>query len=590
MEKSRQRYLQQWLMARQGNIRQEIFTNVALGGLSSLVLVGQVFCFATLLQSLIIEKMPREQLLWAFIGLVMSFTLRAFLFYLRERVGFVAGKKMRRQLREEIFKKMNALGAADIHQKPVGSWASLMLEQVENMHNFYARFLPQQYLSVIVPVVILIAVFPLNWAAGLILLITAPLIPLFMILVGIAAADSSQKNMAILAKLSGQFLDRLKGLETLRLFQQTDSQTEHIETTTDAFRESTMDVLKKAFLSSAVLEFFTSISIALMAVYFGFSYLGELNFGSFETSVSLFTGFFCLTLAPEFYQPLRDLGTFYHDRAAAIGSADAIVNFLEQETVLDDTEKSSAPIIEKILQDLTLEARELVVLSPKGTPLTQPLNFTLQPNTLTALVGQSGAGKTSLVNVLLGFLPYKGSFKINGEELRELDKAQWRKQIAWVGQNPMLVEGTIKDNVLLGDNQTKEEILQDALEKAQALDFVEKLGLDFPLNEHSQGLSVGQAQRLAIARALIRKAPLLILDEPTASLDAQSEQSVLESLNAISRAQTTLMITHRIEELKQCEQILVMKQGEIVQQGNFATLSQQGFFAELLKERQEDIQ
>ena len=411
-----------------------------------------------------------------------------------------------------------------------------------------------------------------------------------MILVGMAAADSSQKNMNALARLSAQFLDRLRGLETLRLFDRTSEQTEHIEQSTEAFRKTTMDVLKRAFLSSAVLEFFTSISIALMAVYFGFSYLGQIEFGAYSTPISLFAGFFCLILAPEFYQPLRDLGAYYHDRAAAIGAADAIVDFFEATDSVEQIDDAVSAVNHLNKNFLDICAENLVVLSPKGTPLTKPLNFHFSAFQHVALVGQSGAGKTSLMNVLLGFLPYQGSLKINGNELNRLDLKQWRRQIAWVGQNPLLLQGTIKENLLLGDIQANDDEIDAALAQAQAKDFTDKLGLDYEIKDGGLGISVGQAQRLAIARALLRKGKLLLLDEPTASLDALSENSVLNTLNQISGRQMTLMITHRIEDLRQCDEILVMREGEIVQQGTFNQLKEQGFFAELLAQRTEDIQ
>ena len=586
MNKLRQKYLQKWLRAQQEPIKKLMCANIVLATLSALILVAQTYFLATLLDKLIMQNVPRDELIPYFLGLIIGFGMRAIILWAREKIGFQSGQLLRNHIRQKILDKIHLVGPATINQKPAGSWASIMLEQVENLHNFYARFLPQQSLSAIVPVVILIAVFPLNWAAGLILMITAPLVPVFMILVGIAAADSSQKNMETLARLSAQFLDRLRGLETLRLFNRTSEQTEHIENATEDFRETTMDVLKLAFLSSAVLEFFTSISIALMAVYFGFSYLGQIEFGTYNAPLTLFTGFFCLILAPEFYQPLRDLGAYYHDRAAGIGAADAIVDFLESDYLtVHQNEKTIS--LESVVE---ISAKNLVVLSTQGSALTKPLNFQIPANHNVALVGQSGAGKTSLMNVILGFLPYEGSLKINGQELRESNLADWRKHIAWVGQNPLLLQGTIKENLLLGDIQTSDEKIHRALSQAQATEFTDKLGLDYEIKDGGLGISVGQAQRLAIARALLRKGSLLLLDEPTASLDAQSENLVLQALNEMSCYQTTLMITHRIEDLKQCDQIFVMQQGEIVQQGIFAELQNEGFFGELLAQRQQDIQ
>jgi len=586
MNKLRQKYLQKWLRAQQEPIKKLMRANIVLATLSALILVAQTYFLATLLDKLIMQNVPRDELIPYFLGLIIGFGLRAIILWAREKIGFQSGQLLRNHIRQKILDKIHLVGPATINQKPAGSWASIMLEQVENLHNFYARFLPQQSLSAIVPVVILIAVFPLNWAAGLILMITAPLVPVFMILVGIAAADNSQKNMDTLSRLSAQFLDRLRGLETLRLFNRTSEQTEHIENATEDFRETTMDVLKLAFLSSAVLEFFTSISIALMAVYFGFSYLGQIEFGTYNAPLTLFTGFFCLILAPEFYQPLRDLGAYYHDRAAGIGAADAIVDFLESDYL---TVHQNEKII-SLESAVEISAENLVVLSTQGSALTKPLNFQIPANHNVALVGQSGAGKTSLMNVILGFLPYEGSLKINGQELRESNLSDWRKHIAWVGQNPLLLQGTIKENLLLGDIQTSDEKIHYALSQAQATEFIDKLGLDYEIKDGGLGISVGQAQRLAIARALLRKGSLLLLDEPTASLDAQSENLVLQALNEMSCYQTTLMITHRIEDLKQCDQIFVMQQGEIVQQGIFAELQNEGFFGELLAQRKQDIQ
>ena len=560
--------------------------NILLAAVSSVILVCQTWLLATILHGLIINEINRTELLPHFIGLVICFALRGLILWLREKIGFKCGEQLRNMIRKQILEKIHQVGPATIQHKPAGSWASLMLEQVENLHNFYARFLPQQMLSVIVPVVILIAVFPLNWIAGLILMCTAPLVPVFMILVGMAAADSSQKNMATLARLSGQFLDRLRGLETLRIFDRTLEQTRHIESSTEDYRKTTMDVLKMAFLSSAVLEFFTSISIAIMAVYFGFSFLGQLEFVPSGVPITLFSGFFCLILAPEFYQPLRDLGTYYHDRASAIGAADAIVDFLEQDYLIAQSD-TKQPL--EIKSAVEIQAENVVVLSTLGNALTQPLTFTLKANTDTALVGQSGAGKTSLMNALLGFLPYQGSLKINGIELNQTDLAEWRKHIAWVGQNPLLLQGSIRENLLLGDIQADESEIDNALQQAHAKEFCDKLGLDSEIKDGGLGVSVGQAQRLAVARALLRKGNLLLLDEPTASLDAQSENQVLQALNKISQQQTTLMITHRIEDLKQCANILVMQQGKIIQQGNFEQLKNQGFFAELLAQRTQDI-
>lgn len=567
MDKQRQKYLQKWLRQQQKVVKKWLYLNVLLGGLSAILMIAQMGLLASMLEKMIVQKLLPTDFLWQVLALFGCFVGRAVLIWGRERAGFKAGQTLRLHLRKLVIEKLSLAGPMSISQRPVGSWATMMLEQVDNIHQFYARYLPQQFLSLIVPLAILCFVFPLNWAAGVILFVTLPLLPIFMALAGFKATEANQRNIGALSRLSGQFLDRLKGLETIRLFGQAEAQTEQIHQSTEQFRLSTMDVLKMAFLSSAVLEFFTAVSIAVMAVYFGFYYLGEIRFGDYGTAVSLFIGFFCLMLAPEFYQPLRELGVYYHDKAAAIGAADSLEDFLSQEVRVPAQGQKFLPN-----QLLAIQAKDCVVLSPQGKPLSQPLNFEINAHQHIALIGQSGAGKTSLMNLLLGFLPYEGSLVINGVELRELNLASWREKLAWVGQNPQLMKGTLKENILLGNPNVSDTELKEALALSKADEFVYRLGFDRQVQDGNAGISGGQAQRIAIARALLRPYQLLLLDEPTASLDMQSEQQVLTALHNLSRQQTTLMITHRIEDLKQCDQIWLMKQGQIVQQGTFSEL------------------
>lgn len=467
------------------------------------------------------------------------------------------------------------------------------------MQDFYARYLPQMALAVTIPLLILAAVFPINWAAGLILFATAPLIPLFMALVGMGAADANRRNFLALSRLSANFLDRLRGMETLRLFHRARAETQHIAQASEDFRKRTMEVLRLAFLSSAVLEFFASVSIAVVAVYFGFSYLGELNFGHYDRGVTLFAGFLVLILAPEFFQPLRDLGTFYHAKAQAIGAAEALVTFLdasdEAQPAPDSAATADSATVSSTVNDrpLTLEAHNLEILSPQGKVLAGPLNFRISAGERIALVGYSGAGKSSLINLLLGFLPYRGELLIDGQPLSDLPLASWRRQLAWVGQNPTLPLPTLRANILLGAPQADDAQLQSAVERAYVDEFLPLLpqGLDTPIGEDAARLSVGQAQRVAVARALIRPCRLLLLDEPTASLDANSERLVMRALQAAARHQTTLMVTHQLDELAQFDRIWVMEQGQLVQQGDFNALSQQrgSPFATLLATRRQEI-
>ncbi|EKO3563384.1 cysteine/glutathione ABC transporter permease/ATP-binding protein CydD [Vibrio fluvialis] len=583
MDKKKQRSLNIWLKQQSKLAKRWLMLAVGLGVLSSVFLLAQAALLASILHQLIIEHVDKHQLIPYFVGLAVTIAIRAGCSWARELAGFRAGQQIRIYIRQLIFDKLRALGPAYIKGKPAGAWATLTLEQVENMHDFFARYLPQMSLSVLIPFVILIVVFPVNWAAGLIFLITAPLVPLFMALVGIKAADAGRKNFKALQRLSGHFYDRLQSMTTIRLFDHTSAETEQMQGASEVFRKRTMDVLRIAFLSSAVLEFFTSISIAITAVYFGFSFIGELNFGGYGASVTLFAGIFVLVLAPEFYQPLRDLGTFYHAKQQAVGAAESIVEFLN----IDVSQVQSGSQTLPEMKGVEIVARDLEVFSPEGKRLVGPLTFTLNSQQTTALVGPSGAGKTSLINAILGFMPYRGSLSINGIELSELDHAHWRKQISWVGQNPLLVHGTIRDNVTLGKSNIADTQVQAVLDSSFAAEFVSKHGLDYPISDRSGGLSVGQSQRLALARAMLQNGQFWLLDEPTASLDARSEQLVMQGLNQQITHKTALLVTHQLLPLKSVNQILVMQDGQLVQVGDYATLSQQeGLFATMLASNQ----
>ncbi len=588
MNKSRQQELTRWLKQQSVLSRRWLMLSRLLGFASGILIIAQAWLLARILHHMIMENIPREALLMPFIQLVLVFVLRAWVVWLRERVGFHAGQQIRFEIRRQVLDRLQQAGPAWIQGKPAGSWATLILEQIDDMHDYYARYLPQMALAACVPLLIVVAIFPSNWVAALILLATAPLIPLFMALVGMGAADANRRNFLALARLSGHFLDRLRGMDTLRIFGRGKAETDNIREASQDFRQRTMEVLRLAFLSSGVLEFFTSLSIALVAVYFGFSYLGELNFGSYGAAVTLSSGFLALILAPEFFQPLRDLGTFYHAKAQAVGAADSLKTFLE--APLAHPERGEQVL--ETSEPVSLCAKDLFITSPEGKMLVGPLNFTLNAGQRAVLVGQSGSGKSSLLNALAGFLPYSGSLKVNGVELRHLQPESWHRLMSWVGQNPQLPAATLRENVLLGNPHADEEQLHLALEKAWVNEFLPQLpdGVDTVVGEQSARLSVGQAQRVAVARALLAPCRLLLLDEPAASLDAHSEQRVMQALGEASTQQTTLMVTHQLEGITEWDAIWVMENGQIIEQGSYSQLvAANGVFASLLANRQEEI-
>jgi ATP-binding cassette subfamily C protein CydD len=542
-----------------------------------MILIAQAGLLASIIHQLVIEQVDKQLLIPQFFGLILTVIGRAVCSWGREVAGYRAGEQIRIYIRQLIIDKLQTLGPAYIKGKPAGAWATLLLEQVEDMQDFFSRYLPQMSLSVLIPLVILVVVFPTNWAAGLIFLITAPLVPLFMALAGIKASEANRKNFKALQRLSGHFYDRLQSMTTIRLFNRTQAEQQTLYGASEVFRVRTMDVLKIAFLSSAVLEFFTSISIAITAVYFGFSYIGELDFGYYGTGVTLFSGLFVLILAPEFYQPLRDLGTFYHAKAQAVGAAESIITFLEAD--ISKLEQGNELISNP--NEIEIEADNLIVKSPEGKVLVGPLSFRIHANQTTALIGPSGSGKTSLINAILGFLPYQGHLKVNGIELKQCQLAHWREQISWVGQNPLILHGTIKENVTLGNQNASQQQIDNALSASFSQQFVDQHGLDYLISDRSGGLSVGQAQRLALARAMLQNGAMWILDEPTASLDATSEQLVMQGIESQISHRTSLLITHQLKQLEHVAQILVLDSGQLIAAGSYTELQQQAVTAEL---------
>lgn len=560
LDKQRQTYLLGWLKQLAKLHKADLRASLLTGLLLTILIIVQAALLAIILQKLIIEQLNLNRVLPYFLALAMTFLVRAALIYFREKINFSLAKKIRKHIRHQLINQLELLGPAYLNQSTTGAWSTLLIEQVDKLHDFFARYLPQMRLASMVPILIFFAILPFNWAAAGILLCTAPLIPIFMILVGMGAADINRRHFKALAYLSGHFLDRLKGLATIRLFNQGDKQAKQITQASEDFRIKTMQVLKVAFLSSAVLEFFTSISIAIVAVYFGFSYLGEFNFGSYNSTVTLFAGFFALILAPEYFQPLRDLGTYYHAKAEAIAAADNIETFLSQQQPKQASHNLQTNIeFKQTLQ--TIKATNLIVMSSEGLPIVGPLTFTLKAPFNLALIGTSGEGKTSLMNVLLGFLPYQGSLTINDIEFSQIEIKTWQQQISWIGQNPYLINGTVRENILLGKQNASEQELEAVIKKAQLVDVIAKLpsGIDTQVGEDAVRLSVGQAQRIALARAMLKPCQLLILDEPTASLDKQTVQQIDQQNIAIN----TITITHQNEDMQQYNQIWQLSQGKL---------------------------
>jgi len=563
-----------WLLRRSGPARRWTALSIALGLGGGLLLVAQASLLANIIQGVFIDRLPRELLLPLFGLLAAVILVRAILSWGREIAGYTAGARVREQVRTAILEKIVELGPAYTGRMRTGALASTALEQVESLQAFFAHYLPQLALAVMIPAAILCFVLPLSWAAGGLLLLSAPLIPLFMVLVGMGAESISQKNFQALSRLSAHFLDVLQGFPTLKVFGRSRREAESVAQASAGYRRETLRVLRVAFLSSAVLEFFSSMAIALVAVYLGMRYLGYLNFGDWGRPLNLSAGFFILLLAPDFFLPLRELGTHYHARAEAVGAAEEIVK------VLSETPGSAAgrrPLL-RPPDRIRFEEVHFGYGGGRGRVL-DGVDLTLEAGNQVALVGASGAGKTTVLQLMMGFVqPTGGRIVVDGQSLTVIDPRHWRRYLAWIGQAPILFHGTIRENIRIGRPDADENALESAARLARVLEFSRELpaGLDTVLGEQGMGLSRGQAQRVALARAFVKDAPILLMDEPTAGLDVTNERMILEALKDFVRGRTVLMVTHRLENLQRADRVLVLQNGRIVEEGSYSKLLQPG--------------
>jgi len=535
---------------------------VAIGLTSGLLLIAQAWLLANVVNAVVFAEAALADVMPSLWGLLALFLLRAGLAWASEQAAFHAAVQVKLAIRAQLYHKVQQLGLAWLTGERSGDLLNTLSDGVEALEAYYARYIPAMSLMALVPLAILVFVFANDWLSAVVMLVTAPLIPVFMILIGKGTEKRNQQQWQQLARMSAHFLDVIQGLTTLKLFNASRREAQVVAQISDQYRQSTMSVLRVAFLSSFALEFFATVSIAIVAVLIGFRlFWGEMDF---------LYGFFVLLLAPEFYLPLRNMGTQYHARMAAIGAAEKMVGMLEEKGG-----KEGEVMCVPELRTHALVLQNLSFTYPDARTALSNLSLDIHPNETLAIVGASGAGKTTLINLLMGFLqPQSGQILIGDVPLTAIAPETWRKQLAWLPQKPQLFPGTVADNIRLGNPSATLAQVQTAAEQAYAAEFIVKLpqAYDTLIGEAGQGLSGGQVQRIALARAFLKDAPLVILDEATANLDRASETLVQAGVERLAQGRTLVMIAHRLRTVQTADRIVVLDQGTVSAIGTHAEL------------------
>ncbi|MEU9142420.1 thiol reductant ABC exporter subunit CydD [Streptomyces sp. NPDC048349] len=509
---------------------------VALGLAGAGLVVGQAMLIAEIVVGAFEEGLGGAALRTPLLLLAAVALGRGLTTWLTELAAHRAGAAVKSELRGRLLDRAADLGPGWLGGQRTGSLVALATRGVDALDDYFSRYLPQLGLAVVVPVAVLARIVTEDWVSAAIIVVTLPLIPLFMILIGMATQSRMDRQWRLLSRLSGHFLDVVAGLPTLKVFGRAKAQAESIRKITDDYRRATMRTLRIAFLSSFALELLATLSVALVAVTIGMRLVhGELD---------LYTGLVILILAPEAYLPLRQVGAQYHAAAEGLAAAEEIFEVLET-----PVPRPAGGAALPTGTPLRIEIDGVAVRHEGRTEDSPgPVSLTVGPGECVALTGPSGVGKSTLLQVLLGFVaPSAGRVRIAGTDLSELSQEQWRERVAWVPQRPHLFAGTIGENVRLARPDACEADVTRALRDAGAWEFVAALplGVDTPLGEGGVGLSAGQRQRLALARAFLADRPVLLLDEPTAALDGETEAAVVDAVRRLAVGRTVLLVVHR---------------------------------------------
>ncbi|MGJ9459231.1 thiol reductant ABC exporter subunit CydD [Oceanobacillus sp. CF4.6] len=529
---------------------------IILAIISGFAIIGQGYLFVMIVDRIFLKGNSFSEIIPLLVGLVAVLLTRTFFTYLSGRTGIKMASIVKGKLRQSLLNKFsNNPRQASLHGQS-GQKVSVMMDTVDEIDSYYSSYLPQVIQSSIIPIMLLIVIFMEHWTTGVIILVTAPFIPIFMMVIGFKTKDKSEEQFDKMAAFSGTFLDTLQGLTTLKLFGRAEQQRDKIRKSSLDFRDATMEVLKVAFSNSLALEFISMLSIGLVALEVAVRMI-------IFQDITFYTGFLMLILAPEFYTKLKDLGSAFHTGRTSMGAAKKLENELsEQEQAVEWGEASiptnQPPSIELAGAGFSYESNGFAV---------ENISTVIRPYEQVAIIGKTGAGKSTLLNMIAGLVSLKeGEMRINGEKRELISEKSWFDSLSYISQDPYLFSGTIADNIAIGSiaETTREEITK-AAEKAginKLIDTLEK-GYDTPIGEAGRGISGGEKQRIAIARAFLKRPSIILFDEPTTGLDLQTEQILQSSIKELGENSTVITVAHRLHTVKSADKILLLDNGEL---------------------------
>ena len=524
--------------------KRPIYMAWGLSVVSTLVLIVQSWLIAVIFANWLTQiahHRPATDVFFDYLPWLMGcLLLRPLLHFCKDQLALDAGLQVASILRKTLVEKLAQVGAARDQYGSDGGLASMVIEQCDALTGYVSRFYLQRLIVVTTPIMLLVAAATQSWIATLILLLTAPLVPVFMVLIGHATARKSRQQFAAMAQLSGRFLDWLRGTATLQRLDAVGHASQDIDASAEAYRMRTMSVLKIAFLNTAALELLAALSIALLAVYLGFGLIGILPWQKNTVPVPYQSALFLLLLAPEFYAPLRQLGADYHVKAqaeGAIAELSPLLAFASAENTKANHFLLTAPP--------AIDADNIWVNHQQRTRLA-PLSFAIAAGERLAIVGQSGSGKSTLLQIFLGFCAYQGDIFIDNQNFNTINSTQFRHQIAYLSQQTMLLPMSIADNLRLPNPTASDDKLWQILAQVGLKPLIKALPnqLDTQLGERGSGLSGGQQRRLAIAQLLLQEAHLWLLDEPTEHLDSDTAAEINGLLKQVTSGKTVLWVTH----------------------------------------------